>query len=257
MPDANLKNKQLFDLYQNIKNGTEVLTFDDLELAIKTIESAKETIKEKQQRKIQMDALEELKKKKHDLSEKIVYLPEGLKSIGENEFRNNKEITRVVINRGLTQIGEYAFAGCSNLKEVIFPQSKIMLRRGSFKDCVSLKEVYIPDIATICPSAFENCTTLEKVILPSTISNIYTKVFKNCSLLHTVEFEQRGTNYTAIHSRVFENCFSLEKIELPNRCGVDVKTFFNCHNLKTIYTHHNWMYKRNFENCNAEVILLE
>ena len=50
MPDTSSKNKLLFDFYQNVKNDNEIFTIEDLEVAIKTLELAKEELKNREQK---------------------------------------------------------------------------------------------------------------------------------------------------------------------------------------------------------------
>ena len=254
MSNQSPKTDVLFEAYKNIKSGTEILSIEDLEDVIKTMEIARDGLKEKEQRRLQEVELEELKKKECNLNtnEKVLYLPKEQKRINSNEFKNNQEITKVVINRGLTEIGEYAFLGCTNLREIVFPDNRIILRRGCFKDCTSIKEVDIPDVANICPEAFENCISLKKVVFPWTISNIYSRAFKNCRSLEQVSFKTRISYYISIFPNVFENCISLKTIELPENTWFDSKSFINCSNLKTIYTHRT--YHKKLEKCDAQYV---
>ena len=256
MPNNTPKNNLLFDFYQNIKSGTEVLSIEDLEVAIKTMELAKEELKINEQKRISES---ELNANKELPNGKVLYLPKNQKTIYADVFRGNEEIVKVVLNEGLKEIGEYAFAGCINLREVVFPNNRLILRRGCFKDCISLKEIHISEVSNICPSAFENCTSLEKVFIPNSVSNIYGKAFKNCNALKEVTFEGSWHyyRYCAMFSRAFENCFSLESIELPYNCGISDNTFLNCRNLKTIYIHTDWRFKRKLEKCSAEIINLD
>ncbi len=255
MSDTNQKNKLLFNFYQNIKSGTKVLSVEDLALAIKTMELAKEELKLREQKRIQAAEPEAFKdKKQNDVPEKIVYLRSDLKHLPERAYEGRTDITKLVINKGLTEIGEYAFAGCENLKEIVFPHNRILLRRGSFFNCTSLVKIDIPDIANICPSAFENCISLEKIFLPWTISNIYSKAFKNCYLLEKVCFSDKVASGITIYSGAFENCLSLEVIEFPEHTAVDTESFINCAKLKEIHIKDNWVYQKKFKDCKAKVI---
>lgn len=259
MPDTSSKNKLLFDFYQNIKSDNEIFTTEDLEIAIKTLELAKEEIKLREQQRIRKAELEELESKAQnlDFKGKVLYLPQNLRHLKANAFKDNKEIVKVVINEACTDIGEYAFAGCTNLKEVVFPMDRVILRRGCFKGCSSIKEVFINDIANIGPSAFEKCISLENVFLPSDISNVYSKAFKDCHSLRTITFEDKSwynSGCTSIFSKAFENCVSLESIEFTKCTSVDTESFINCSNLKEIYIHDNWVYQKQFKGCSAKII---
>ena len=107
MPDTSSKNKLLFDFYQNVKNDNEIFTIEDLEVAIKTLELAKEELKNREQKRIREAELEELKNKNENsvLNGKVLYLPKNLRRLKDNAFRGNEEIVKVVINEGCTEIG--------------------------------------------------------------------------------------------------------------------------------------------------------
>ena len=259
MPDTSSKNKLLFDFYQNIKSDNEIFTTEDLEIAIKTLELAKEELKNREQKRIREAELEELKNKNENsvLNGKVLYLPKNLRRLKDNAFRGNEEIVKVVINEGCTEIGEYAFANCTNLKEVIFPANRVILRRGCFKGCSAIEKIFISDVANIGPGAFEKCISLESVFLPYNISNIYSKAFKDCHSLRTITFEDKSwykSGCTYIFAKAFENCVSLESIEFTKRTSVDTESFINCSNLKEIYIHDNWVYQKQFKGCSAKII---
>ena len=133
MPNNTPKNNLLFDFYQNIKSGTEVLSIEDLEVAIKTMELAKEELKINEQKRINES---ELNVNKELPNGKVLYLPKNQKTIYADVFRGNEEIVKVVLNEGLKEIGEYAFAGCTNLREVVFPNMpkiKLIIKKWNMK----------------------------------------------------------------------------------------------------------------------------
>ena len=74
MPNNTPKNNLLFDFYQNIKSGTEVLPIEDLEVAIKTMELAKEELKINEQKRINES---ELNVNKELPNGKVLYLPKN------------------------------------------------------------------------------------------------------------------------------------------------------------------------------------
>ena len=257
MPDTAKKNKLLFDFYQNIKNDIEVLSIEDLEIAIKTIELAKEEMKIREQQRIRATELDVLEKKEQKDVPGVVYLRDDLKRLPERAFEGRKDITKLEINKGLTEIGEYAFAGCENLREIVFPDNRILLRRGCFSNCTSLQKIDIPNIVNIGPAAFKNCISLETIILPIDISNIYREAFKNCRSLKHVIF--KGAYLARTFPRVFENCISLEKIDIPDGLFLDIETFKNCKNLQEIHYRRargRWNNEDKFENCNAKITYL-
>ncbi len=242
MADITEKRNLLLDLRQNIKDGIEGLSIEELDLAIHTLELAKDNQRERERRELQKKALLAQSQQSAPVEGGVVLvIPKGMKAVEANAYKGDTRIVRLLIEDGVTQIGEYAFEGCTNLREVMFPRTRIMLRKGCFKNCTSLKHVAIPDIANISPGTFENCTSLETVYLPSTISNIYSRAFKNCRALHTVTTLKSKCYYKTVRvfSHVFENCISLRNLEIHNGY-FDKKSFVNCPSLEKRDKHYRF-----------------
>lgn len=53
-------------------------------------------------------------------------------SIEDGLFKNNNQITEVVITDGVTTIGSNAFAGCKNLKRIFIPDSITLIETSAF-----------------------------------------------------------------------------------------------------------------------------
>lgn len=256
---AEQKNKYIFDFYENIKNGYEILSVEDLELAIESLKFAQHNIKEREYERIKKKEKEKqkaksnIKKDKKVLDKSVLYVPKGTIVIKNDAFKGNTEIKKVVLNEELSEIGERAFSRCINLEEIVFPDKRIILRRECFANCIALKSIIIPKVSNICPGAFKNCFSLESVTLPQSVSNIYSEAFKNCYELKKFEFKNGGEFcYGRSFPRAFENCVSLEKIYEPQRFRFNKKSFINCSSLKEIYIYDGWL-QRKFVDCKAEV----
>ncbi len=76
-----------------------------------------------------------------------VTIPDTVKCIGAECFKENKTITNVHIPESVTNIGEDAFYGCSALSELVLPQSLVTIEDRAFKDC-PLTQVTIPSNVT-------------------------------------------------------------------------------------------------------------
>ncbi len=254
------KNKVLLELYKSANITPQTASAQELELAIRAVEFAREQLKEQERKQKEQKAIEIMKKQQQGTStNNVLQLPPHLKRVTREAFWGNKHITTLILNEGLTEIEEFAFANCSNLKKVVFPQNRIQLRKGCFRNCTSLKEVVIPNVSNIGSGAFENCSSLERVLLPTSLSNLYIKAFKNCRSLKTVLFQPaRGedeSNFLGVYSKVFENCVSLKTISFEKNCYLDTMAFYNCTNLKEIRIHDTRQLYRTFEGCSAKVIL--
>ncbi len=79
-----------------------------------------------------------------------------------------QNIARVVIGDGISHIGSCAFADCEKLSEVIFQAQKVeSIGWGAFMNCKNLRTISFPtslkDIETI---AFANCSSLSIIRIP-------------------------------------------------------------------------------------------
>ena len=110
-------------------------------------------------------------------SMEIIYLPNGVKSVGKNAFKyctalhsiisinsvdNNKalvidgclcavapaNLVEYTIPAGVTKIGAGAFSGCKTLQRVIIPEGVVEIEAGAFEDCEKLNCLEIPNSLT-------------------------------------------------------------------------------------------------------------
>lgn len=71
------------------------------------------------------------------IDEKIFTVPEGVKTIGENAFENNKALERVILPSSVKIIKRQAFVGCENLWDIDL-RNVIVIYSDAFKNCLSL-----------------------------------------------------------------------------------------------------------------------
>lgn len=169
------------------------------------------------------------------------YLPESVKTIGDNAFGGCVNLTSVtqvgssdeaVFPASVTSIGNYAFEGCGKLN-VTFGAAKALTTIGdnAFYGCISLqrvefetgsalgdigKEAFMKSgvsvvnlagtqVTEIGYSAFEGCASLGKLTLPETIEIININAFYGCTNLRDV-FVSDNANITFIGGGAFYNC---------------------------------------------------
>ncbi|MCD7729144.1 MAG: leucine-rich repeat protein [Clostridia bacterium] len=126
----------------------------------------------------------------------VVYIPTDMNitSIGEEAFKDNTDITAVIIPKSVTSIGKKAFYGCTNLKYVFFVD-------------VTTQDVADAELTLINAEAFEGCTSLEYVDFSNCKTFTVAKyAFSGCTNLKVIKgIENMGTAYDG----VFEGCTSL------------------------------------------------
>ncbi len=122
--------------------------------------------------------------------ESELILPQITTIIDERVFKDNKNITSVVIGEKVTTIGKSAFYNCLNLASVLISGKLVTVGEYAFYNCESLSDIIIPkSVTTISRYAFCGCMKLTSIIIPESVLKIEYQAFDNCSSLTSVEFK--------------------------------------------------------------------
>ena len=113
----------------------------------------------------------------------MIYVPEGVTTVGRRAFTNTAQLSRVVLPSTLESIGEYAFH-MSGLTGITIPDSVTEIRDSAFSNCEELKEISIPNSVTkISNGMFCSCSQLQTVDIPNSVTGIDEHAFEYCSAL--------------------------------------------------------------------------
>ena len=113
----------------------------------------------------------------------MIYVPEGVTTVGRRAFTNTAQLSRVVLPSTLESIGEYAFH-MSGLTGITIPDSVTEIRDSAFSNCEELKEFTFPDSVTkINDYMFYSCSQLQTVDIPNSVTGIDERAFEYCSAL--------------------------------------------------------------------------
>ena len=108
-------------------------------------------------------------------------LPAGVKTIGEEAFRGDGSLDRVILPEGLETIDAFAFHQ-SGVTQVSFPGTLKTIGIQAFDDCDRLAQVFIPDgVESIGDYAFFSCDALSYVSIPASVGSIGVNAFSCCS----------------------------------------------------------------------------
>jgi len=141
----------------------------------------------------------------------LVIVPSNVKQIHEGAFYACDGLLGVSTSEGLEVIGKEAFYSCDAMSSFEMPATVKTLGKAAFNWCSSLTSVSIPgSVATIPDDIFYMCEKLEAVTLgegivsiggeafratalteiriPSTVKNIYSWAFHNCTNLTSIYF---------------------------------------------------------------------
>lgn len=138
---------------------------------------------------------------------RTINIPSGVTSIGNDAFMycgynyTNLQNVGVTINipNTITSIGDNAFKGIP-LKEFIFPTGIKLLTTSRFMLAHTfLEEIILPEgLQTLQTSTFEACYNLRKVTIPSSVTEIKSYVFANCTSLTQIIFNGTKAQWSAI-----------------------------------------------------------
>lgn len=132
--------------------------------------------------------------------------------ISINAFKDNKYIEKVQMPNTIKNIGYDAFRNCTSLMEVEFSEQVTTLADHLFAGCVSLKSVKnVSNVENILKGTFEN-TGLEFISF-SNLKSIGIDAFFNNSYLK--EISLMGT-YTSLSGSCFERCKVLETVNVSS-----------------------------------------
>ena len=169
------------------------------------------------------------------LNEKECYIPEGVKRIREDQFKDNDSIEYVYLPDTVTKIDKNGFSRCRNLKSVSLSSKLESIGVFGFSECKSLEDIIIPDSVTyIGQSSICGCDNLKTIELscnPLFTELSFSSLNQNQSL-KTIEIPQ---NIKTIGQHSFSSCESLESVTLYEGLKeIEYYAFLNCEKLKSI-----------------------
>ncbi len=160
----------------------------------------------------------------------------AVREIGQDVFKDNKNIAVLIIpytverlgyrvcsgctalrevrlSPSLRVISDEAFDGCSSLQKANFPSTLKEIRSDAFSG-TALTEFTAPDSLTdIWGYAFKDCTALKSVEL-NNVRNLGSGAFMNCTALESVSLSY---NMEKLNDHIFDGCASLARIDMPDK----------------------------------------
>lgn len=119
----------------------------------------------------------------------VVFSPDSaVRYIGQFAFRDQPELSEIVLPSTLRQLHTGAMQGCAALVRVALPDALEIIAESAFADCTALDEVtFAPDavLTTIGSNAFRG-TALTALSLPATVERIEPFAFLNCASLSEI-----------------------------------------------------------------------
>ena len=160
-------------------------------------------------------------------------VPEGVKEISANAFKNFENLNSISVPSSVEIIGAGAFLGCKNLIDVKLESGLKVIGENAFSKCESILTLTIPDsVEKIGHHAFSMCNGLKKIKLPKTLKEIQPFTFEACTDLISVNIPD---SVEVIGRNAFMECWGLKSIKIPEKVKeIDIGTFFNCLKLERV-----------------------
>ncbi len=91
-------------------------------------------------------------------------IPEGVEMLGDNLFKNIKQLREIVTPSTCYKFGWHTFLDCTNLSSLFIKGELQEIKGSAFSGCPNIEKIYIPEsIISIRENAFKYCTGLRKV----------------------------------------------------------------------------------------------
>jgi hypothetical protein len=139
---------------------------------------------------------------KDDTNITSVVIPDGVSIIGWDAFSECSNLISVTISNDVTDIRGYAFINCSSLASITLSNRITSIEGWTFYGCSSLASITIPNsVTSIGYVAFGECSSLASITIPNSITSIGLDAFVYCSSLSNVEVQ--WANPLTISAEVF------------------------------------------------------
>lgn len=186
---------------------------------------------------------------------RVVVVPNEIKYIRDEAFKNCVNLESIIIPEGVEYIGDYAFENCYNLENISLPQSLKKVGYNAFWHCPRLKTTDFNNISYIGNSNNPYLIALKgkkdflvQCSLPQSTKIIYSNAFMDCSKLKRIKLPK--LYYIGVSS--FSGCEELEEVEVEKCHEIDEYAFSYCKKLKEVQIGNIKRVKKYaFENCRS------
>ena len=164
--------------------------------------------------------------------------------IGEEAFKDNNNITKIIIPSSVIDIRARAFYNCTALEEVYFVSEEkqpiadadlALIYEGAFYGCTNLRKIDFSNVKTITIAAdcFGACPNLSEVVDMPSIGTMHHRAFAGTALT--------SVDLTGLHmsgNSVFEGCQKLTSVTTGKFTAIGKDMFKNCLGLRNTITLH-------------------
>ncbi len=121
------------------------------------------------------------------------------------KYKEEPDVTEVVIPNDITEIAERAFMYCENIKAVIINGNVKTIGLMAFYRCYKLETVTIAEgVEKIKNEAFGDCFPMKSIIIPASVKEIGDNAFIGCESLESIEVAESNSAYCSIDGVLYD-----------------------------------------------------
>ena len=153
--------------------------------------------------------------------------------IGENAFKDSKDLTKLEFGSNIRKISNAAFLGCESLTSIGMGSYVTEIGDYAFNGCKSLTSVDIPGSVTkIGNCSFAGCSKLASMTIPNSVITIGDLAFSYCGAMASLTI---GNSVQTIGANAFLFCSGLSSIIIPDSViSIGKEAFSYCWRLQTV-----------------------
>ena len=171
-------------------------------------------------------------------------------TLSDEAFKDNYNLTELILPANLTSVSYMAVAGCKNLKAITIPASVEVIEASAFEDCRSIQSITFGGAAgapgrAAAPAAnsqlkkignwaFYNAHELQHLDIPEGVEEIGDGAFYGCTYLEDMVLP---SSIRAIGDNCFALCGKLTKIvcNATTPPAIQAKTFYDVNRQIPVY----------------------
>ena len=158
-----------------------------------------------------------------------VSIPSTIRIYGGAEFARCTSLHSVAI--GCHNVSGSMFNGCTSLRHIDLPSGVVTNISNEAFEGSGLLDVVIPSsVRNIGTGAFRQCSNMTSVVIGKGVQSIGNQAFKYCQALKFVELPQN----VDVGRNAFEGCTSMSSIVIPSGALLEYQAFRYCSGLKSI-----------------------
>lgn len=163
--------------------------------------------------------------KQYKGNEAEIVIPDTVREIARDAFRDKRYITSVTMPDRIEIIGMGAFCGCERLKKVVLPEELLVVGDAAFANCRSLPEIELPaNLEKIGAFAFIGCDALTEISLPDSVWSIGIMAFYGLKNLKRINIPRELEKCCV---GAFAECLKLKELHFNGTPDEFIRLFAN------------------------------